>query len=103
MTDRTENIQNVILKAMRNANLARGASEQLECTPNAILYGRGSSLDSLGLVNILIDIEDELRDAGMEVSLSDERAMSQSKSPFRSVSALTQYIVSLLETQATDQ
>ena len=40
-----------------------------------------TALDSLGLVSLLIDIEDSLRDAGIDVMLSDARAMSQKRSP----------------------
>jgi acyl carrier protein len=96
MNPNTDRIQTAIQKAITSANQARRSDSQLACSPTAALYGPGSPLDSLGLVNILIDIEDELRSCGMEVSLSDERAMSQTRSPFRSVAALVEYIEGLL-------
>ncbi len=89
-------ILDIVLSAIANANQARGPDNQLACDPTARLYGKGSPLDSLGLVSLLIDIEDSLRSSGIEVSLSDERAMSQTKSPFRSVAALVEYIQELL-------
>ena len=91
-----ETIESIILDAIRNANLARDAAEQLEIAPAARLFGRGSSLDSLGLVALLIDVEEGLRAAGASVALSDDRAMSQTRSPFRSVPALVEYISTLL-------
>jgi len=90
-------IEQTILQAIANANLARPGDQQLDASPDAILFGPGSSLDSLGLVALLIDIEDSLRDVGVSVTLSDERAVSQRSSPFRSVPALRSYIVSLLQ------
>ena len=65
--------------------------------PDARLFGDGSNLDSLGLVTLLIDIEDSLADHGCHVSLMDEKAMSRKRSPFRSVESLAQYIADLVE------
>jgi acyl carrier protein len=77
---------------MRLANLARDTNAQLEVSAEAPIFGPDSALDSLGLVALLLDIEDGLRAIGCEVLLSDERAMSQKRSPFRSVPALVAYI-----------
>ena len=51
----------------------------------------------MGLVAFLIDVEELFLDEDIQISLSDDRAMSQTKSPFRSVETLTQYIVELLQ------
>jgi acyl carrier protein len=77
---------------MQNVNLARKPEAQLELSPTAPLFGPGSPLDSLGLVSLLIDIEEALGDHGHAITLSDARAMSQTRSPFRSVPALVAYI-----------
>jgi acyl carrier protein len=88
----TTEVQDLVLRAMQNANVARMPDAQLTISPDAPLFGPGSALDSLGLVSLLIDIEDALRDRGIEVMLSDARAMSQKRSPFRSVAALVAFI-----------
>jgi acyl carrier protein len=88
-------VQNVVLEAMRLANLARDTGAQLDVSAEAPIFGPDSALDSLGLVALLLDIEDGLRAIGCDVVLSDERAMSQKRSPFRSVPALTAYIASV--------
>lgn len=80
---------------MRTSNLSRDAASQLEIASGATIFGPGSALDSLGLVALLLDIEDELRARGHAVVLSDERAMSQTRSPFRTVASLVAYISSL--------
>ncbi len=90
-------VEAIILEAMRNANLARDPNEQMEVSPAAAIFGPGSPLDSLGLVALLIDIEDGLRATGVVVTLSDERAMSQKRSPFRNVPRLVAYITALLQ------
>jgi acyl carrier protein len=95
-----EDIQGLVLTAVAGVNASRDADQQLPVTPDALVFGPGSPLDSLGLVGLLVDIEDALRDAGHEVSLSDSRAMSQSRSPFRSVPTLVAYIDELLASPA---
>ena len=85
-------VQELVLGAVRNLNQARTAEMRLQVAADVPLFGADSPLDSLGLVSLLIDIEEALLDRGAEVSLSDERAMSQSRSPFRSVPALVAYI-----------
>lgn len=88
-------VQDVILEAMRLANLARDTGAHLEVSAEAPIFGPESALDSLGLVALLLDIEDGLRAIGCEILLSDERAMSQKRSPFRSVPALVAYITGI--------
>jgi hypothetical protein len=64
---------------------------------NPRIFGSGGSLDSLGLVNLLSDLEYRLpQKFGRQVVLASERAMSRSHSPFRDVDALTEYILELL-------
>jgi len=85
-------IEGIVLGALRGANRGRALDQQLLVAPDAPLFAPGSPLDSLGLVSLLIDIEEALEDAGCPVALSDARAMSQSQSPFRSVSSLIRHI-----------
>jgi len=89
-------IEGVILAAIDIVNQSRLPEEQLAAAPDAALFGDGSRLDSLGLVSLLIEIEDQLASRGWAVSLSDERAMSQRRSPFRDVPSLVAYIQDLL-------
>lgn len=59
----------------------------------ARLYGRQGVLDSLGLVSLLAGIELALEEeCGIQITLADERAFSQVRSPFRTVSSLAEYI-----------
>lgn len=89
-----DSVLGVVLDALRTANLARDAEAQLQVSAEASIFGPGSPLDSLGLVALLFDIEEGLAGLGCAVLLSDERAMSQKRSPFRSVPALVEYVVS---------
>lgn len=90
MTD--VDIQELVLRAVQNINLARESKGQLDVSPQAALFGPDSPLDSLGLVSLLMDVEEALSERGFDVVLSDARAMSRSVSPFRTVPALVAYI-----------
>ena len=51
----------------------------------------------MDLVALVVDLEEQLRDVfGKEITLADERAMSQEINPFSKVESLTRYIHLLL-------
>ena len=85
-----------MLGAVEQANRSRVPGQQLDASPDAALFGAPSPLDSLGLVALLIDIEEAFADQGHTIVLSDERALSQSRSPFRTISSLVDYSQQLL-------
>ncbi len=85
-------IRDLVLLAMNNVNMARKPEARMQIAVDAPVFGGASPLDSLGLVSLLIDIEEALEDRGHTVTLSDARAMSETRSPFRSVPALVAYI-----------
>lgn len=82
----------VVLQSLKTTNLARDPASQLAVSPEAPVFGPGSPLDSLGLLTLLLDVEEDLQHAGCPVRLSDDRAMSQKRSPFRTVESLVDYI-----------
>lgn len=72
-------------------------SDRFEVVQETILFGLNSKIDSLSLVSVIVDLEsyffDELQ---VEISLTDDRAMTREISPFLSVSNLADYIEVLL-------
>lgn len=64
----------------------------VEITDNTPLIGRARILDSMGLVNTIVDIETAFLDEDVEISLTSEAAMSGRISPFRSVGSLCNFI-----------
>ena len=83
--------------AIDEANLDREDHPPLKKSPETPIYGAGSGLDSLGLINLLAAVEEEVeREAGVLVPLANERALSREPSPFRSVRALVEYVEELL-------
>lgn len=87
-------IHAIIFQALKNVNDERGPDEQLNIGPNTILFGTDAALDSLSLVSVIVDVEAAISDAsGTEISLTDDRALSQAVSPFADISTLTDYIL----------
>lgn len=85
-------IQTIVLDALHTANMARADDQQLTISPDAPLFGSGGQLDSMGLVTLMIDIEEALAEGGHNIILTAERAMSREQSPFRDVPSLVAYI-----------
>ena len=89
-------ILELVLNAIEMTNNMRDENRQIPKLKTTQLYGANGHLDSMGLVAFLIDIEESLLDENLAITLSDERAMSQSKSPFRTVETLVHYIKMLV-------
>ncbi|HED36495.1 MAG TPA: hypothetical protein ENJ08_20040 [Gammaproteobacteria bacterium] len=90
-------IQKIIFNAIEMTNHAREDDKQIPVSEDTELYGSNGHLDSMGLVAFLVDIEESFLDNEINITLSDERAMSQSNSPFRNVQSLTDYIATLIK------
>jgi acyl carrier protein len=63
-----------------------------EINKDTALIGSARILDSMGLVNVIVDIETAFLDEDVEISLTSEAAMSGRISPFRSVGSLCNFI-----------
>ena len=78
-------------------------SDNIDITLDSVIYGDNSPLDSLGLVSLIVAVEQTMEDEfGSTITLADEKAMSLENSPFRSVSSLADYIEKLLEENLND-
>ena len=107
MDDTKNIIDNKILELVYNVideiNEQLHEEDQLKKSVDTALFGASSGLDSLGLVRIIIAVEQEIEDnLGVTVALADERAMSQKYSPFRTVGSLLNYIEMILEEELSD-
>ena len=58
-----------------------------------MIVGAGGLLDSLGIVNFVVTLEEKVGDAiGTSIQLLEQEMLTEG-SPFRTVGALTHYIV----------
>ena len=62
---------------------------------HTVLFGEDGCLDSMGIVSIVVDIEDKLAEIDINVNLMSDKAMSSKHSPFRTSLSLAEYIIEL--------
>jgi hypothetical protein len=91
-----------VYAAVQSVNELRPPSEPLACAEETILFGPGGGLDSLGLVSMILEVEEAVnRRYGTNLVLADEHAMGRKRNPFRDVRSLADYIMDRLrEAQA---
>ena len=93
-----EKIQQSIYNSIDSLNAQLPNEGHIEKSNNTALFGSGSKLDSLDLINLVVAVEQNIEDEfDVTITLADERAMSQENSPFRTVGSLTDYIEMILE------
>lgn len=93
----SEIINKIIFDSIEELNCNLKEENKLDKSINTVLYGQKSKLDSLGLVNLIVDVEQRFQDEfGTSINLADEKALSQKNSPFLSVKTLSDYILLLL-------
>jgi D-alanine--poly(phosphoribitol) ligase subunit 2 len=86
-------VLDAVNRAVDDLNEILGPDERLEKSPDVALIGKDARLDSLGLVNLIVLVEEKIQQGfGVGITLVDERAMSQSKSPFRTLGSLAEFV-----------
>jgi acyl carrier protein len=69
----------------------------LVANEDVVLFGEGGVLDSLGLVNLVVAVEEAIEaELGLVVTIADERALEASQNPFETVKALAAYVLRLV-------
>ncbi len=97
--DRAE-LLDLAISNVKDFTLSARGVETKEVTDATCLFGKDGLLDSLGLVSIVLDIEQQINTRlGTSISLADDRAMSQTRSPFRTVGTLADYALTLIQEQ----
>ncbi|MDA9806283.1 hypothetical protein N9D05_03140 [Alphaproteobacteria bacterium] len=63
-------------------------------TNKTIIFGEGSELDSLDLVNALLAIESEIAEQfNVSVEVIDEDSIISDESPFQNIDTLTRFLI----------
>jgi acyl carrier protein len=96
-------VEGIIVQCLKAMNQELQAPELTNPSLETSLFGPEGSLDSLGLVNLIADVEASVfEEFGKEVILADEKAISQENSPFESVQTLSAYVERLLSRETGD-
>jgi acyl carrier protein len=92
-----ESLRMCVRQAIDELNEQLSPEQRVENCPDAKLFGLGAPLDSLGLVNLIVEVEEQLADElDVEVTLANEKAMSRRASPFQSVDSLLDFVEELI-------
>lgn len=86
----------LVLETVKEVGEDQNNEALINATEDTRLFGE--NLDSMGIVFLVTDLESRISDdLDVDLTLADERAMSQKTSPFRSVKTLANYVSSLIE------
>jgi acyl carrier protein len=68
---------------------------------NTVIFGKDGAFDSMQLVQLLMEVEQQVNErCNTDITLADDRAMSQERSPFRRIGNLADYVGMLVAEQA---
>ena len=92
-----------IYAAIDEVNEQLPEDQNLEKSLETVLLGSSGKLESVNLVNLLVAIEENIEETfGIPISITDERAVSEKNSPFRTVSSLADYVETILKEKLND-
>jgi acyl carrier protein len=92
----------IVVAAVRDYAAFSGGGQAPVVSGSTVLFGPRGALDSIGLVSVLVALEQELGEShGLAVSLMDDRAMSRERSPFRTPETLADYVLDLAKGPAS--
>lgn len=91
-----EKILSIIYDEMNS--LLEKDNVQGEMNEETGIYGSSGRLDSMGLVSLLVAVEQAVEDEfDIEIAIANARAMSQKNSPFKTVGSLADYVTELVK------
>lgn len=90
-------LRDAVFLALDELNGLRAADDQLVKSLDTHLTGERGSLDSLGVVNLIVILEQRLDEIfGKSVSLLDDERLDPTAGPFNTVGSLIEHLERLL-------
>lgn len=88
-----DSITNIIVRCVDEAK----EDNSLVIDQTTVLFGDGAFLDSLGLVHLILAVEEEIEEQlGVGLTIASDKAFSSKRSPFRTVSTFAEYVSELV-------
>lgn len=92
-----EKLKQIIIDSIEEVNDLREHKIDINQLEELVFYGVNGVFSSMGLVNFLSTIEDNIDDKfDFQITLASEKALSKKTSPFSSLSSLIEYILELV-------
>jgi acyl carrier protein len=93
-----ERVAASVFRAVDEVNGMLPPESRLEKSHTTRILGKDGKLDSLGFVNLIVAVEENIvEDFGVVISLADEKVRSQEESPFQTFQTLIDYVSILLD------
>ena len=88
-----EQAQQLVYRAIDALNEQFPPDQQINKAPDTILVGEGGCLDSMGFVELAMQIQEiVLAECDLAISVADETLLGSANSPFRTVGRLVQHL-----------
>ena len=92
-----DEVLDIIYEGIDDINEELPKNRKLDKNPGTILFGKDGQLDSLSLVNLIVSIEGLIETKfDKSIVIANEKAMSMMNSPFRAVSTLADYLMTIM-------
>ncbi len=92
-----QEINTIVINQIELLNDTFPETQKITVSEKTVLFGNDSSIDSLSLVSVIVDLEMLFSDEhGFDIALTDDRAMTREISPFDSVTSLVEYIFEII-------
>jgi acyl carrier protein len=96
------NAVEIVVASLQEVFAQTGLPAPESVTDDTVLVGNDAVLDSLGVVSLIVEVEQRLEAAhGISVTLANDKAMSQRNSPFRTVGVLADHVVAMAQEAAS--
>lgn len=88
----------IIFKVIDDLNRQLDSDSKLKKSITEELMGEKSKLDSLGLINFVINVEQEIEEKyDQKITLFNDHILSTNNNPFNTIDAFANYILELLK------
>ena len=88
-----EKVEKLVFETIDEINDGLNPSEKINRSVDTILVGQGGQLDSLGLVQLIVSVEQKVNQTfDVLISIVDDKAFSQNHSPFRTIGTLINFV-----------
>jgi acyl carrier protein len=93
-------LDEIMSLAIESFNETVEPDHQIKNSDETIIFGPGSTLDSLGFVNFIVTIESEIDSKlNKTVFIVDEQALGMAENPFRTIGSLKNLLVEKLKAE----
>jgi acyl carrier protein len=93
---RHQDAETLVHRAIDTINRQLPVERRLKKMPETVIIGPGGELDSLGIITLVIALEEMVSQAvGQPVQLLDETALASNNSPFQTIGSLTRFLEAL--------